>query len=156
MSSEIDDTLSVEDLRKKFLMSNGDLEQLLHVSDEYLKFCSSSKRGKWLMCVNAYFELIISGKKVKIKVSTYHDIKEVKWDQAEKTSFESRTLLVMGKKAKEENWKEGSYRLKYWMIFEIQPYGEYTCPVQPAGWKDPFKFCNGGFEYQHIEKKERK
>ena len=85
-----------------------DLKNLLEASTKYLKFTSSSKAPTWIMCVNSYFNYQFPNQsgKVKIKVSTYHDVKEVKWNRAEKQAEVCRKLLVMGTKMKEENWKD--------------------------------------------------
>ena len=60
------------------------------------------------MCVNSYFNCQFpkQSEKVKTKVSTYHNVKEVKWNRAKKQAEVCRKLLVMETKMKEENWKE--------------------------------------------------
>ena len=137
-------------------MSNLDLENLIEASDRYIKFQSESKRDTWSLCVNAYFKLGNN----RIKVSTYHDIKEVKWHMAEKTDISmSRKFLVMGIKMKEECWDKvkKEYALRYWMIFEILPPGKYKANlVEAKGWDSIFIPCADGFECQRIEDDQHK
>ena len=148
----------VKDVCEHYLLSTHDLENLIEASHRYIKFQSESKRETWSLCVNAYFKLGNN----KIKVSTYHDIKEVKWHMAEKTDVHMRRkFLVMGTKMKEECWdkEKKEYTLRYWMIFEIQPPGKYKLKaniVPPKGWDNPFISCAHGFEYQRIEDDPRK
>lgn len=176
--STIYSEMPVKDLCELYLISEKDLEGLLKASDIYLKFRSSSKRSTWTMCVNAYFEWTIRREEeipveqateekgkftketVKIKVSTYHDVKEVKWDRAEKQSEVQRKFLVMGTKMKEEMYRDRPYGLRYWMIFEIQPYGKYKCSVPSVNnWSEPFKSYEAAavvdFKYQHIKEEKK-
>lgn len=176
--STIRPRMLVKELCESYLISEKDLEGLLKASEIYLKFRSSSKRSTWTMCVNAYFECTIrreekipieqtteemveiTEEKVKIKVSTYHDVKEVKWDRAEKQSEVRRKFLVMGTKMKEENYRDKEYGLRYWMIFEIQPYGEYTCSIPSVNnWSEPFQSYEApavdDFKYQHIKEEKK-
>ena len=53
----------------------------------------------------SYFNCKFQNEKLKIKVSIHHDVKEVKWNCAEKQTEVCWKLLVMGTKIKEENWK---------------------------------------------------
>ena len=154
---EINKEMSVGELCDGRLMSLQDLKNLLEASTKYLKFTSSSKAPTWIMCVNSYFNYKFpkQSEKVNIKVSTYHDVKEVKWNRAEKQAEVSRKLLVMGTKMKEENWKDQKYTLRYWMIFEIQPEGVYqTDKKSHDRWDVEFESAKpDGFEYQHIQEK---
>ena len=158
---DIHDRMTVGALRTSRMMSLGDLQDLLEASDMYMKFRSYSERATWTMCVNCNceFELQLPNetKPIRIKVSTYHDVKEVKWDLAEKQTIVRRKMLVMGTKMKEENWKDRSYSLRYWMIFEIQPPGDYTTEIPSVdNWEAPFKKAKpDGFEYQHIKEKKK-
>ena len=159
MASTIRKEMSVEQLCDGYLMSLLDLENLLGASTKYLKFTSSSKAPTWIMCVNSYFNYQFpnQSEKVKIKVSTYHDVKEVKWNRAEKQAEVSQKLLVMGTKMKEENWKDQKYTLRYWMIFEIQPEGVYqTDKKSHERWNVEFESAKPqGFEYQHIHERSK-
>lgn len=153
---EIDPNMTVQKLCDSHLMSVKHLANLLQASDKYLKVKYRSSRDTRTMCVNAYFEQKIGREKVKIKVSTYHDVKEVKRDLAEKQSIPEWKFLVMGTKLKEESWdKDEGYRLRYWMMYEVQPYGYYTfSEPRESNWSKPFKPC-GDFEYQHIEEEKK-
>ena len=111
MDSPVSKEMRVGELCDRHLMSLQDLKNLLEASTKYLKFSSASKAPTWIMCVNSYFNYQFpkQSEKVKIKVSTYHDVQEVKWNRAEKQAVVCRKLLVMGTKMKEENWKDQKY-----------------------------------------------
>lgn len=131
------------------------VQELLNGSDEHRSF----------LCVDAYFDLKLESNEeegeegenevVSIKVSTYHDVKEVKWDRAEKQSSVERKILVMGTKVKEErfNQENGLYGLRYWMIFEVQPHRKFQTSLEETNGEAEFRSLGSeGFKYQHIKK----
>lgn len=95
---------SIADLLHAYSLSETDLCNLLDVGrGNYLKINTESKGPEWLLVLNAYFKLPNS--RSILKISTYHDIKEVMYDNKAKSNRKStRRYLVMGTKLKQEMW----------------------------------------------------
>ena len=127
---------TVQQLADDKLLKLADLQNLLDAQANYVKFRCESTRESYLLNFNAYLSLK-NDETITIKVSTYHDLREVKHVRSEKDHRSPGAvmskLMVMGPQWKEECWDGEKYRLRYWMIFEVQPRGEFK---QNEEWKD--------------------
>lgn len=133
---------TVQQLADEKLMKLNDLQSLMDAQSKYVKFRCESNRENYMLNLNAYLSLK-DDKSTIIKVSTYHDLREVRYLRNEKDlrspGATMTKLMVMGTQMKEESWDGDKYCLRYWMIFEVQPQGAFK---QETEWKEGKSFSD--------------
>jgi len=96
----LDENTTLKQISDNYGISIEEIKRLLQVNPSYIKIKSSSIRTNSTLCINAFLKPK-DDNLPWIKVSTYHDIKEVKYDAKEKTSIASRIYWILGSKLKE-------------------------------------------------------